>query len=117
MWIFLNNSFLSIVDNMDDPTGETLLVRARFKGDLEAVFTDFSSLDLLEVEETPDADYRFRTRLPRHCVASAIAQDILNINYPNFKDSIPEGQPNRYTAYVQTWAVMSKVQNLFSGKA
>ena len=35
MWIFLSNAFLSIVDK-GDPTGETLLVRARIPRDLAA---------------------------------------------------------------------------------
>jgi len=37
MWIFLSDSFLSIVDK-DDPSGATLLVRARVAGDIERVF-------------------------------------------------------------------------------
>ena len=36
MWIALNDSFLSIVATPEDP--DTLVVRARFKGDIEAVF-------------------------------------------------------------------------------
>ena len=37
MWIFLPDSFLSIVDKGDD-TGQTLLVRGRRKGDIEQIF-------------------------------------------------------------------------------
>ncbi len=36
MWIFLNNSFLSIVENRDNK--EELLVRSRIKGDIYKKF-------------------------------------------------------------------------------
>lgn len=39
MWLFLDRSFLSIVDK-GDPSGQTLVVRARQRGDIEAVFPD-----------------------------------------------------------------------------
>ena len=38
MWIFLNNSFLSMVENRNNK--EELLVRSRIKGDIEKVFPD-----------------------------------------------------------------------------
>jgi hypothetical protein len=38
MWIFLNDSFLSIVANRE--LAGVLLVRARKEGDIEAVFPD-----------------------------------------------------------------------------
>ncbi len=36
MWVFLNNSFLSIVENRNNK--EELLVRSRIKGDIEKVY-------------------------------------------------------------------------------
>lgn len=36
MWVFLNNSFLSIVAHRDKP--DVLIVRARRAGDIEAIF-------------------------------------------------------------------------------
>jgi len=44
MWIFLADSFLSVVD-MGDPTGSTLLVRARRQGDIERAFPDAKVVD------------------------------------------------------------------------
>ena len=41
MWIFLSDSFLSIVAHRDKPG--VLLVRARRAGDIEAVFPDVKS--------------------------------------------------------------------------
>lgn len=83
MWIFLSSSFLSIVDKGDD-TGQTLLVRARKKGDIERVFP---SARLIEDGGT---DYRFRARIDREEVAQRIADEVRNINYGNFKSTVRE---------------------------
>ena len=101
MWIFLDNAFLSIVDKGGD--GSTLLVRARRQGDLERIFPG------AEVRETPDHDYRFRTRLVRAKVAEVLAEAVKAINYPNFKGSV-RGQA-RHNAYLEVWEVMYRFQD------
>lgn len=81
MWVYLTDALLSIVAHRDRPAD--LLVRARFDGDIEAVFPD------AVVSETPAADYRFRATLPREVVARAIAERAAAIDYPNFKATLP----------------------------
>ena len=54
MWLFTSKSFLSVVSDKENPTGDRLLVRSRIMGDIEEVFPD------ADVMETPYADYRFR---------------------------------------------------------
>jgi hypothetical protein len=81
MWVYLTDALLSIVAHRDRPAD--LLVRARFRGDIEAVFPDAA------VTETLDADYRFRATLPREVVARAIADRAAAIDYPNFKGTLP----------------------------
>lgn len=85
MWVYLTDALLSIVAHRDRP-GE-LLVRARFDGDIEAVFPGAA------VIETPDADYRFRATVPRDVVAQAIAARVTAIDYPNFKGTLPHRSP------------------------
>lgn len=86
MWIFTNRGFLSIVENRDNP--DELLVRARYKGDIEAHFSWRSmDADPLEVVETNEADYRFRAFLPRETVSAKMHGLVNGIDYPNFKDS------------------------------
>jgi hypothetical protein len=99
-WIFLNNSFLSIVS----PNGKrgALLVRARVAGDLEAIFPD------AVVTETPARDYRFRATIPRDAVARAIAAQVLGIDYKNFKGSVPD--LDRHNAYLKVWCTMNGYQ-------
>lgn len=100
MWIFLNNAFLSVVDKGGD--GTTLLVRARKAGDIERVFPE------AEVRETPGNDYRFRARLGRERVATAMAEAIRGVTYPNFKGSVPD--QGRHDAYMQVWQAMYRFQ-------
>lgn len=101
MWIFLSNAFLSIVDK-GDPSGATLLVRARRRGDIEAVFPE------AEVIEGTGTDYRYRARIQRRRVAEAIAQQIENIRYGNFKSTVHDH--DRHDAYMDTWQAMMRFQ-------
>lgn len=101
MWIFLNNAFLSIVHKDGDDS--TLLVRARRRGDIEAVFPE------AEVRETPGNDYRFRALLDRETVAQAMAESVRNICYANFKDTVKDRA--RHDAYLGVWTVMYRYQH------
>ena len=101
MWVFLNDSFLSIVAHRDDP--DALLVRARRPGDIEQVFPEAL------VSETPAADYRFRTTLPRGAVADTLAAAVARIDYPNFKASVAE--PDRHDAYLGCWGILRRWQD------
>jgi hypothetical protein len=108
MWIFLNNSFLSVIDPKAKYTGgggpvsSTLLVRSRIKGDIEAVFPKAI------VTETPDRDYRFRASIPREKVAEAMLDAVNGIDYSNFKGSVPDKA--RHDAYAGVWGVMHREQ-------
>ena len=101
MWIFLNNSFLSVVADRRS-NRETLLVRARCEGDIERVFPD------AVVEHTPSADYAYRTDVRRSTLASALSRAVENIDYWNFKDSVLED--DRHDAYFRCWSAMFALQ-------
>jgi hypothetical protein len=100
MWIFLNDSFLSIVTRGQDP--HLLLVRGRCKGDIERVFPQAS------VEETPKADYRFRAVIPREEVSQALTRAVMEIDYGNFKNSVRER--DRHDVYAKCWSNMYALQ-------
>ena len=108
MWLFLSNSFLSIVDpegaydGSAGPVSPTLLVRARIKGDIEAVFPE------AKVNETPHRDYRFRAMIDRKTVAAAMAAQVMNLGAGNFKGSVKESA--RHDAYMGVWVVMNREQ-------
>lgn len=120
MWIFAKQGFVSIVENVhtipaecdpncedpecpyihqevSEPDKANLLVRSRFKGDLQHLFPG------CHVRTTPDRDYRFRTVLPRKQVAKRIAELVANIDYGNFKDSTPR---NRHDTYLDVWSTL-----------
>ena len=102
MWIFLSDSFLSIVDK-GDRSGATLLVRARRRGDIEAVFPG------AEVVEGAGTDYRYRARIDRDQVADAMARQVERIRYGNFKSTVHDD--DRHRAYMSTWQAMMRFQD------
>ena len=81
MWIFTNKGFISIVQHRDDP--KTFLVRARRAEHLRNLFPNSEILIL------DDADYRYRVVIPRDVAVRRISELVDNIDYPNFKSSIP----------------------------
>lgn len=96
MWLFLSDSFLSIVDKGGD--GLTLLVRARKAGDIERVFPT------AEVVKGGGTDYLFRARIDREEVVLRMAEAVRNIGYNNFKSSVKDH--TRHDAYMGVWEVM-----------
>ena len=78
MWIFTPNSFISVVDK-GDPSGKTLLVRARNEGDIERLFPN------AKVLVGGGTDYGYRARIKRDDVAQKIADQVRQINFANFK--------------------------------
>jgi hypothetical protein len=108
MWIFQNNSFVSIVAHKDLP-GQ-LLVRSRIKGDIE------KAIPSAEVFEDTAADYRYRAIVAKDVVQEAIMKSISEIDYPNFKNSIAHSDGNRHDAYMGVWQVMARAFGAFGRK-
>lgn len=100
MWICKNNAFVSIVQPKGDAAN--LLCRARVAGHLEAVFPG------CKVQRTPGRDYLFRALLPRERVAATVAQHLMSVEYPNFKNSVRDSLLHR--AYARVWGVMADLQ-------
>jgi hypothetical protein len=82
---------------------DELIVRGRCKGDIEAVFPDVSAT------HTPNRDYAFRVSIAREVVAIAIAAQVLEIDYGNFKDSVAED--DRHDAHLAIWRAMNRLQH------
>lgn len=80
MWIFTNKAMISVVQKPGDK--DMLTVRARVKGDIERVFPG------AKVTANAGTDYAYRARVHRVAVANVISNLILEIGYPNFKNSI-----------------------------
>lgn len=101
MWIFTPNSFISVVDK-GDPSGKTLLVRARKAGDIEHLFPD------AEVQVGGGTDYRYRARIDREEVALKMADLVRQIDFGNFKNEVRDH--GRHDAYLDVWQAMHGFQ-------
>lgn len=93
MWIYMNNSFLSIVESDE----LHLTVCAHRQEDIGRIFPD------IEICETPERDYRYRAVLQRRYAAIAIAQHIMRIGYCNLKDSVKEDDRLEIYSAVRGW--------------
>lgn len=96
MWIIMNKSFLSIVEHPKNK--KFLMVRARKKEDILQVFPK------CKIWESSKRDYQWRTFLLRREVAIAIGNNVLRINYSNFKNSVLD--ENRKSAYTEIWWIL-----------
>ena len=107
MWIFTKNAVLSTVEY--DPTNgyaddglapkdnSQLWVRARRKSHL----VDFG-FGGHEVTETPENDYPFRVLALRHRVAAMVANEVMSIDYENYKNAAQHALP--YGMLSEVWA-------------
>ena len=82
MWIFLPEGFRSVV--ADKTKTCFLQVRARRKKVLEQHFPGEP------IFENKKSDYRFRVIIPRARFALFMSCQITNIDYSNFKNSLPD---------------------------
>jgi len=106
MWICLNDGFFSIVEH--NQFDDILMVRGRFKGDIERVF----NVEEDDVIVTEDHDYMYRVFLPRGYVSEVMADEVNRINYGNFKNSISENENWRYRVYTKVWTAMVEEQDI-----
>lgn len=98
MWLFLKDSFVSVVADKDDSS--MLWVRARSKRCLESMFGDGA-----KIKESLYNDYNYRVKIDRVEFSRMMASIALeNINYTNFKDSLIDVKRHRF--YSNVWSVM-----------
>ncbi|WIY83019.1 hypothetical protein [Propionimicrobium sp. PCR01-08-3] len=111
MWIFTTKGFISLVQDRNDHS--MLQVRARDPQDLRALFPH------AEVAETPDADYRYRARVPRQEVCEVLTDAINEIDYEShFKEAAIATAERTYKqhatrlrwALYQVWEAMRNLQ-------
>jgi hypothetical protein len=96
MWIFMSNSFISVVQKPGDTN--LLTVRARIEGDIERVFPD------AKVQANKGTDYKYRAKVPREAVAKALHDQAMSVSYPNFKSTVKDRK--RHDAYMGVWSTM-----------
>jgi hypothetical protein len=102
MWFCFNDGFLSVVADKHDPA--RLLVRARRKKDLLNVFGPH-----IEIVKNAGTDYRWRTFVDRKMFAALVASRIESIDYPNFKNSVPDR--DLHDLYMDFWNLHHRYQS------
>ena len=83
---------------------DELLVRARVEGDIERVFSN------AEVFEDEGSDYKYRSYLNKREVAKVIEWNVLDIDYGNFKNSVPSSDSKRRKVYDRVWSDLLRLQ-------
>lgn len=100
MWLMTKTGFLSVVQKPDDK--DTLTVRARAKGQIESIFPK------AKVTTGKGTDYLYRAKIDRTEVAQAMHDQIMGIDYGNFKSAVDDQE--LHDAYLGCWSVMLRYQ-------
>lgn len=101
MWLITNRGLLSVVQDFNDAS--TLIVRARQDGFLEELMEE-AGLDL-KAWKDESADYPYRVKMSRHDFANILCNQVFEINYPNFKESVTDPKLKRLLSNV--WSTLS----------
>lgn len=110
MWLITPCGFFSVVQKPSDKQTGTLTVRARVRGDLEALREQFLP-NLGQITESKTNDYRFRAVTPQEDVAVAMAEMVRQICYSNFKSEVARRQgAQRAHLYHEVWNVLYQLQ-------
>lgn len=106
MWILTDLGFFSIVETPGDRDEGRLTIRARVRGDLDALRAKVLP-GLGPIADGGGTDYPFRATAPRGDVAMALANLAMNLDYANFKDAVKARQgAKRAAAYGEVWQVL-----------
>jgi len=111
MWLFTKLGFFSIVYKLPCMKGE-LLVRTRCREDMEALSKKLSQSSNFNgtIIESKDSDYTYRMVVPRSVLAPFMADLMNNLDYANFKGTIPYNDRLRHSAYFKCWDAMYEWQ-------
>ena len=108
MWIFTTIGFFSVVKKKHGAEDE-ITIRARVRGDLEALGPYVPSMSEIQVDT--GTDYRYRATAKQEDFATATAQLVREIDYSNFKNQVAAKQgDDRASYYGSVWAVMYDLQ-------
>ena len=110
MWLVTEFGFFSIVAKPGDAERGLLTVRARVRGDLEALQRRYLPT-MGPITASKATDYRYRARASRAAVASAMALGIEGISYDNVKARVRETQgPAREAVLHDVWHALYALQ-------
>ena len=111
MWLYTKLGFFSIVHKPPCKKDE-LLARTRCREDLEALSNKPNQTSNFkgEIIESPSSDYAYRMVVPKSILASFMTSLMMNLDYTNFKATIPYNDEPRHEAYFKCWEAMNEWQ-------
>ncbi|WLD14372.1 hypothetical protein [Planctellipticum variicoloris] len=111
MWLMTTAGFFSVVEKPWDRDAGTLTVRSRVRADLDTLRAKYLP-ELGEIQEDPQADYRYRAQVPRDAFSQAAARLATDIDYDNFKNEVARQQGKaRSSLYGEVWTVLNRLQS------
>jgi hypothetical protein len=106
MWLLTKFGFYSVVQK---PGEDVLTVRARVRGDLDALRERYLP-ELGETIETPKADYGYRALVSHAAFGEALGRIGADIDYPNFKNAVRDAMgAARAKVYGEVWSVLFRL--------
>lgn len=114
MWLICEYGFYNVVSQTGDKERGLLTIKARDRRDLEIIRTVIASAT--RIEESADADYRFRMKAPKEDVVVLMAAITDRIDYPKTKPRIAELYPDRAMIYLDVWSELCSIQDLYEQK-
>lgn len=111
-WIMTQNGYYSIVQKPWDIDEHTVTVRARMWDDIDHAYESIpEDARVGKIAEDQMADYRYRFRADKRAVAAWMMDNILDIDYDNFKDRVYDTQgPERARVYARCWTELFNMQ-------
>jgi hypothetical protein len=110
MWIMTTFGFFSAVEKAEDRGTPFLTVRARVRKDLVELLA-LSSGKRPKILDDNRGDYRYRARVRRGVLARIVSDQILGVDYANFKDAVRARQgAKREQVYHRVWSDLAELQ-------
>jgi len=112
MWLVTKIGFFNIIQYPEDKAKDLLTIKARSRDDLENFNEFLPSLGEGKIEESHEADYRFRIKLPRQDAIYVVHCLVEQIDYKLTKPAIAEKYPERSGIYFSVWDRLYEIQEL-----
>jgi len=103
MWLFTSEGLVSVVAHSEKP--HTLLVRARDEDSLLSLVEATGAT----LRHTPSNDYPYRIEVFRTALGAWVADQILELNYTNYKAHMWSERPEFGDALHDVWVAMHQV--------
>ena len=107
MWLMTNLGFFSVIQKEND---DFLTVRSRIKRDLEVLKERYIP-NLGHIIHGGGTDYQYRAKVSHDDMAEAVKKIVMDIDYPNFKNSVAEKQGRKRAKVCgELWEVLTTLQ-------